>query len=151
MTNRLTCPECGNQEFDQERSMIYDEIAVVKFAPNGEIEEEVIESSDCCGEDSAATYQCKQCGWELVDEDGEPITNADEIVAAFEQARKAHQPKGGKPDGIPDDPKAYYSMTGEWRGWRDFLGVPADSPICDECGNHPCDCTVDRAAAEVQK
>ena len=46
-----------------------------------------------------------------------------------------------KPADIPDDPKAYYSTTGEWRGWRDFLGVPADSPICDECGDHPCECT----------
>jgi hypothetical protein len=59
--------------------------------------------------------------------------------------------KIGKPADIPDDPKAHYSMTGEWRGWRDFLGVPAHSPICDECGNHPCDCGMDVAAKESSK
>lgn len=56
--------------------------------------------------------------------------------------------KIGKPADIPDDPKAHYSLTGEWRGWRDFLGVPDDSPICDECGNHPCECGMDVAARE---
>ena len=55
------------------------------------------------------------------------------------------------PSRIPDAPKAYYSMTGEWRGWRDFLGLPADSPICDECGNHPCECAMDVEAKEASK
>jgi hypothetical protein len=38
---------------------------------------------------------------------------------------------------IPNDPKAHYTATGEWKGWRDFLGNPN---ICDECGNNPCTC-----------
>jgi hypothetical protein len=59
--------------------------------------------------------------------------------------------KIGKPSDIPNDPKAHYSLTGEWRGWRDFLGVPADSPICDECGNHPCECGMDVAGKEASK
>ncbi len=151
MTNRLTCPECGSDEFNQQRSMIYDESVVAKFNSRGEVDDEFIEDSECNGEDSAQAHECKQCGWEIVDKNYEPITEPDEVVAAFESARLAHQRKIGKPADIPDDPKAYYSMTGEWRGWRDFLGVPADSPICDECGNHPCECAMDVAAKEASK
>lgn len=65
--------------------------------------------------------------------------------------RLARQRLIGKPADIPDDPKAHYTLTGEWRGWRDFLGVPDDSPICDECGNHPCECGMDVAANESSK
>ena len=143
MSKRLTCPECGSDEFNQQRSMIYDESVVAKFNSRGEVDDEFIEDSECSGEDSAQAYECKQCGWELVDENDDPITEPDEVVAAFESARIACQKLIGKPADIPDDPKAHYSLTGEWRGWRDFLGVPADSPICDECGNHPCDCSMD--------
>ena len=88
MTKRLTCPECGSDEFTQQRSMIYDESVVAKFNSRGEVDDEFIEDSECSGEDSAQAYECKQCGWELVDEDGEPITEPDEIVARFEQAAK---------------------------------------------------------------
>jgi hypothetical protein len=38
---------------------------------------------------------------------------------------------------VPSNPKAHYTATGEWKGWRDFLGR---SDICDECGNSPCTC-----------
>jgi len=93
MTNRLTCPECGNDEFTQQRSMIYDESVVAQFNLQGEVDDEVIEGSECSGEDSAQAYECKQCGWELVDQDGDPITEPDEIVAKFEQAVKTkHAP-----------------------------------------------------------
>ena len=67
------------------------------------------------------------------------------------ESQMTNRRKIGKPADIPDDPKAHYSLTGEWRGWRDFLGVPADSPICDECGNHPCECAMDAAAKESSK
>jgi len=46
----------------------------------------------------------------------------------------------GLPKDIPADPKAYYTSTGDWQGWRDWLGVDASSLICDECGDHPCQC-----------
>jgi hypothetical protein len=151
MSKRLTCPECGNDTFTQQRSMIYDESVVAKFNSRGEVDDEFIEDSECSGEESALAHECKQCGWELVDEDGDPITEPDEVVAVFESASIARQRLIGKPADIPDDPKAHYSLTGEWRGWRDFLGVPDDSPICDECGNHPCDCGMDVAAKEASK
>ena len=48
-----------------------------------------------------------------------------------------------KPSEFSYDVKAYFTETGEWEGWRDFLGAPADSPICDECGYHPCKCKGD--------
>jgi rubredoxin len=83
MTDRLRCPTCGCDEFRQERTMLYEELYLVQLGLDGEIDEEEIESSDCCGEDSAGAYQCKQCGWELVDEDGGPIINPEEVVAKF--------------------------------------------------------------------
>jgi len=45
-----------------------------------------------------------------------------------------------KPSEFPYDPKAYFTGSGEWKGWRAFLGAPAGSPICDECGYDPCQC-----------
>lgn len=88
MSKRLTCPECGSDEFKQQRSMIYEESVIAKFNSRGEVDDEFIEDSECSGEDSAQAYECKRCGWELVDEDGEPITEPDEIVVRFEQAAK---------------------------------------------------------------
>ena len=38
---------------------------------------------------------------------------------------------------LPIDPKAYYSATGEWQGWRKLCG---NNLICDECGNEICEC-----------
>lgn len=119
--------------------MIFDESVIAKFNSIGEVDDEYIEDSECSGEESAGPYRCR-CGWLLIDENQNPITEPDDVVAAFEAATLARLKKIGKPTDIPDDPKAYYSMTGEWRGWRDFLGVPDDSPICDECGDHPCEC-----------
>ena len=37
----------------------------------------------------------------------------------------------------PIDPKAVYSMTGEWKGWRHLL---RNDTICDDCGNEVCAC-----------
>jgi len=58
------------------------------------------------------------------------------------QSRRTHPEFRGDPleyaKDLPLDPKTYYAA--EWKGWRDFLGVPPDSPICDDCGNHPCEC-----------
>lgn len=88
MTNRLTCPECRSDEFKQQRSMISEESVIAKFDSSGEVDDEFIEDSECCGEESSQAYECKYCGWRLVDEDGDPITEPDEIVARFEQAAK---------------------------------------------------------------
>ena len=144
MTNRLKCPECGNDEFGQYRTVSYGECCVVSFSLRGEVEDERIVSHEFDKKELLEAHYCTWCRWQLLDENGEPITKLDEIVAAFESG----QTKIGKPADIPDDPKAHYSLTGEWRGWRDFLGVPDDSPICDECGNHPCECGMDVAAKE---
>ena len=141
MSNRLTCPECGNDTFTQQRSMIYDELVVAKFNSRGEVDDEFIEGSECSGEGAAQAYKCKQCGWELVDEDGKPLTEPIKVVAAFEVARLFHQSRSN----IPFDPKAHYSKSGEWKGWRHFLDFPAELPICDECGNLECDCAVNDA------
>jgi predicted RNA-binding Zn-ribbon protein involved in translation (DUF1610 family) len=74
VSNHLKCPHCGNDEFDQTRSMIYDEYIIAKFNANGHVEDEIIEATECSGEDSAGPYECKQCGWQLVNENGEEIT-----------------------------------------------------------------------------
>jgi hypothetical protein len=63
-------------------------------------------------------------------------------VGADEEHEADLLPSRGDPlehaKGFPPDPKTYYAA--EWKGWRDFLGVRPDSPICDDCGNHPCEC-----------
>ena len=151
MTNRLKCPECGNDEFGQNRTTSYDEYCVVSFSLLGEVDDERIENREGGTEEDSEAHHCCRCGWEIVDENYDPIIEPDEIVAKVEAARLAHQRKIGKPADIPDDPKAHYSLTGEWRGWRDFLGVPADSPICNECGNHPCECGMDVAGTPSSK
>ena len=88
MSERLICPECGNDTFEQERTMLYDETCIVSFDLSGQVVDETIENSDCGGEDCAGAYQCKVCGWEIVDENDEPITDPDEIVALFDRASK---------------------------------------------------------------
>ncbi len=36
----------------------------------------------------------------------------------------------------PIDPKAVYSVTGEWRGYKALFG----KNVCDDCGNEDCEC-----------
>lgn len=91
MTNRLTCPHCGNDEFDQMRSIIYNEYIVAKFNAKGEVDEEIVEDSECSGEDSAGPYECKLCGWQLVDQEGEEITEPKDILDAFVLAKETVQ------------------------------------------------------------
>ena len=40
------------------------------------------------GKSLPGAYRCEACGWELVDENGEPIDDPAEVVAKFEQALK---------------------------------------------------------------
>lgn len=89
MTAHLLCPVCGTNEFTQVRTMTYDEQYVVTFNHNGEVDDDTLEETECSGEDSAGPYCCKFCSWELSDEDGNPITEPDEIVAKFKQAAKS--------------------------------------------------------------
>lgn len=147
MTEFLSCPACGWTNFEQDRTTTCEKTHTIAFSTKGDIEVENLVDRDVIEEVSAGAYRCEDCGWELVDENGQPITHPDEIVATVKQAAQALAPSR-KPDAIPDDPKAYYSATGEWRGWRDFFGVPADSPICDECGTHPCECDGKREARQ---
>lgn len=100
MTNRLKCPECGNDEFGQNRTTSYDEYCVVSFSLLGEVEDERIESQEGGTEEDAEAHHCCRCGWQLVDENYDPITEPDEVVAAFDAARLAHQKKNGKPADI---------------------------------------------------
>jgi ribosomal protein L37AE/L43A len=93
MTDRLSCPKCGNEAFDHQRSTIYDELAIVKFDSEGVVDYELIEESECSGEQDSQAFECRRCGWELADEDGYPITEPDKVVAAFEAARLAPQTK----------------------------------------------------------
>ena len=88
MTEHLSCPACGSTTFEQDRTTSYDEYCIVSFSPNGEIEDERIEGQECNGDESSGAYRCEDCGWELVDENGEPIDDPAEIVARFEQAAK---------------------------------------------------------------
>jgi len=62
MTDKLTCPECGRSEFRR--------YAYVSIYTNGEV----------CDESEDGAYVCVNCDWELSDDDGSPITDADEIV-----------------------------------------------------------------------
>lgn len=88
MTERLTCPECGCDEFDHLRLVTYDEYRIVSFSSEGDVEGESIENLESNGEDDGGPYRCKSCRWELVDEDGDSITEPDEIVAKVQQAAK---------------------------------------------------------------
>lgn len=81
MKTHLACPTCGCTTFYQHRIISYGEHCVVSFSLIGEIEEELIEDRECNGEESSGAYYCKSCGWKLIDENGEPITEPDEIVA----------------------------------------------------------------------
>ena len=89
MTNRLKCPECGGDEFGQNRTTSYDEYCVVSFSLLGEVDDERIENREGGTEEDAEAHHCCRCGWLLVDENDDPITEPDEVVAAFESARLA--------------------------------------------------------------
>lgn len=121
MTNYLKCPHCGNDEFDQTRSMIYDEYIVAKFNSHGHVEDEIIEESECSGEDSAGPYECKQCGWQLVNGNGEEITEPTDVVAAFVQAHQA-QAKGSK----AEDPMPHSAEPSD-SGWHHVGSVTIDT------------------------
>jgi hypothetical protein len=41
------------------------------------------------------------------------------------------QKRPPKPSDIPDNPRAHYTRTGEWKGWRNWLG---SDKCCDLCG-----------------
>ncbi len=88
MTKHLSCPACGCTSFEQDRTTTYDESVIVSFSPNGEIEDERIEDQEHNGEESSGAYRCEECGWQLVDENGDPIDDPTEIVGKFEQASK---------------------------------------------------------------
>ena len=104
MTKYLSCPACGGTTFEQDRINNYDETYIVSFSPNGEIEDERMEDQEHNGEESSGAYRCEECGWQLVDENGEPIDDPGEIVAKFEQAsRTSHQ---GVSRAIPARPLA---------------------------------------------
>lgn len=84
----LSCPTCGCTTFYQKRTISYDEYGVVSYSRCGEIDDERSEDRERNGEGSSGAYYCSSCCWELKDENGEPITEPDEIVAKFEQAAK---------------------------------------------------------------
>ena len=86
MTQLLACPAYGSTTFEQERTTLYEEYCTVSFSSDGEIDDERIEEMESKGVESSGAYRCETCGWELVDEDGEPIDDPAEIVAKFEQA-----------------------------------------------------------------
>ncbi len=88
MSNKLSCPACGVTSFYQKRTISYDEYGVVSISLCGEIEDKGFEKRERNDDESSGAYYCMSCGWELVDENGEPITDPDEIVAKFEQAAK---------------------------------------------------------------
>jgi len=87
-SDKLHCPECGNDGFHQNRSVSYEELFVVSFSLQGEIVDEEIEERECNGEDSSGAYQCSSCGWKVVDNNGDSITDSDEIVEKFKRAEK---------------------------------------------------------------
>jgi len=89
MTKHLACPACGCTSFEQDRTTTYDEAVIVSFSPNGDVEDERIEDQEHSGEESAGAYRCEECGWQVVDENGDPIHDPAEIVAKFEQAAKS--------------------------------------------------------------
>jgi len=85
MNKHLACPACGCTRFTQDRTTSYDEIVMACFSPNGEVKDEQIEEQECSGEEASDPYRCRDCGWEFVDENGEPISEPKEVVAKFEQ------------------------------------------------------------------
>lgn len=91
MNNVLACPVCGSTEFDQCRTTLFDEIVVVSFSENGELLEEQIEESEWSGEENQGPYCCKQCGLEIEDDDGEPLTEPQEIVRFFQAVERQQQ------------------------------------------------------------
>ena len=100
MTNRLRCPECGCDEFIQDRSVIFDESVIVKYNSKGEVDDEYVEDSECGGEDSAGPYRCR-CGWQLIDEDQNPIIEPDDVGDAFETATLVRRKKDGPTKQLP--------------------------------------------------
>jgi len=93
VSEHLSCPVCGRTTFYQKRTISYDEYGVVSFSGCGEIDDERIEDRERNGEGSSGAYYCSSCGWKLMDENGEPITEPDEIVAKFERDRRSkHAP-----------------------------------------------------------
>jgi len=114
MTKLLACPTCGCTSFEQDRTTSYDETTLSSFSLKGEIVVESIEDQECSGEESSGAYRCEECGWELIDENGQPITDAAEIVAKFEQA--AHNKHVG---------------THVREAFQDFLGSEPDAVEVD--------------------
>lgn len=115
MTERLICPKCKHDCFEQERSLIYAETCTIQFDLNGEVEEEIIESSEFSGEDFVGPFVCKACGWELVDDDGDPITDPDEIAVKLNQA-----------------PKVKYASTDIREAFQSWLECDADTLELDD-------------------
>jgi hypothetical protein len=62
MTERLSCPACGEIILGDLEFKEYD--GVLSFG----------------------SYYCNDCAWELLDENDNPIVDADEIVKKFNQA-----------------------------------------------------------------
>lgn len=86
MTEHLACPACGCTSFEQDRITSNAETRTVWLAPTGEIEDERIEDQEMTDVESSGAYRCENCGWQVVDENGDPIDDPDEIVAHFKRA-----------------------------------------------------------------
>jgi len=128
MSNKLSCPVCGGTTFYQKRKISYDEFGVVSFSLCGEIEDEGFEDRERNEDEPLGAYHCTFGCWELVDENGEPITEPDEIVAKFEQAAKtpAHIREAFQVflDGNDDT----VDVDGEQRGLAWFVERLTDCP-----------------------
>jgi hypothetical protein len=120
MSNNLSCPACGTTTFYQKRTTSLNEYYVVSFSLCGEIEDECFEDQERNGEESGA-YYCQSCGWELMDENGAPITDPDEIVAKFEQAAKTPAHIREAFQDFPDGDEDTVDVDDEQRGLPWFV------------------------------
>ena len=91
MNNVLACPVCGSAKIIQSRTTLYDELVIVSFSKDGELFEELIEDSECAGEDCAGAYYCTRCELEIADDNGDPLSEPQEIVQFFQAIERQQQ------------------------------------------------------------
>lgn len=89
MTEYLACPACGCTSFEQDRTVVYAETRTTWLSLKGEVEDERIDDQELTDVESSGPFRCEDCGWQVVNENGDPIDDPAEIVAKFEKASRS--------------------------------------------------------------
>jgi predicted RNA-binding Zn-ribbon protein involved in translation (DUF1610 family) len=68
----FTCPECGGHELGSLENVLTN-YRIISIPANGDLEYDT--KSPLTGDSTLLGYECRNCGFELTDENGNPITD----------------------------------------------------------------------------